>query len=91
MRLQKYMYIETHLYGPIIVKVCSICHLAYNRFCWSRIFHVFAVDDHCGFCAFMFNFICLLSIYVLSCKSCIRSYCHVFEPRNIFKPFESDN
>jgi hypothetical protein len=80
MRLQKYMYIETHLYGPIIVKVCSICHLAYNSFCWSRIFHVFAVDDHCGFCAFMFNFICLLSIYVLSCKSCIRSYCHVFEP-----------
>ena len=40
----------------------------------------------CGFCAFMFNFICLLSIYVLSCKSCIRSYCQVFGPWNIFKP-----
>jgi hypothetical protein len=56
--------------SPIIVKVCSICHLANIKLCCTRIFHVVVfccfffliIKKDCSFCVFMFNCICILFI-----------------------------
>jgi hypothetical protein len=58
--------------SPMIVNVCSICHLANSTLCCTRIisccFFVFFLifNENCSACVFMFNFICILCI--LPCR-----------------------
>ena len=71
--------------GPIIVKMGLICHWANSKSCFTGTFHVFVIVAFLYICSTTYIYCLYKGEDVLSCKTCIWSYCHVFGQWNMFK------